>query len=370
MSGSGTNHWKLGVFVVASAALGLGTLFWVGARRFGSETVERVTYFEESVQGLDVGAPVKVRGVPIGTVATIRIAPDGKLVEVKARIQTDELQRLGIEVNTLSIAPGADPPEGVTAESELRLSLSTTGITGVKFIEADFVAPTTPTPKLSFTPPRNFIPSATSTLASLEGAARGIGEELPKTLAEIRELATTLEARVAAVDVNELNTRVVRLLESGERLIGSAERVIGEVGPGGDDLVKKVGSLVQDGRDIAAALRMLVDRLNKSDGPVERAASSLVSLASDAGTLVDAAKEILNSSGVADTTAAIRGTTVSVNDAAASFQTLARDLQPAATDLRETLSDLRAALRRVEELAGYLERDPGALLRGRPEGGR
>lgn len=370
MSGSGTNHWKLGVFVVASTALSLGTLFWVGARRFGSETVDRVTYFEESVQGLDVGAPVKVRGVPIGTVATIRIAPDGKLVEVKARIQTEELRRLGIEVDSLSSSQGLDPEEDPSTESELRLSLSTTGITGVKFIEADFVVPTTPTPRLSFTPPRNFIPSATSTLASLEGAARNIGDELPRTLAEIRELASTLEERVASVDTTTLNTRVLQLLENGERLLGSAERVIGQVGPGGDDLVKQVGSLVQDGRDIAVSLRTLLDRLGRSDGPVERAASSLVSLASDAGTLVDAAKEMLSSSGVADTTAAIRSTTVSVTDAAASFQTLARDLQPAATDLRETLSDLRAALRRIEELAGYLERDPGALLRGRPEGGR
>lgn len=363
---SGTNHWKLGAFVVAAASLGVGALFWLGARRFDQETVEHVTYFEESVQGLDIGAPVKVRGVPIGTVADIRIAPDGRLVEVKARIQADDLRRLGLKVDGSAAVPSAE----ASGEAELRLSLSTTGITGVKFIEADFVSPATPTPHLSFTPPRNHIPSATSTLASLEGAARGIGEELPRTLAAVRELATTLEARVAALDTHALNERATRLLDGGERLLSSAERVVGDLGPGGEDLVARVAALVQDGRDVAAGLRALVDRLGRSDGPVERAASSLVSLAADAGTLVDAAREALNGAGVADTAAAIRGTTVSVNDAAASFKTLARDLQPAATDLRETLADLRAALRRVEELAGYLERDPGALLRGRPEGGR
>lgn len=366
MSVSGTNHWKLGAFVVATAALGVGALFWVGAKRFDQETVERVTYFEESVQGLDVGAPVKVRGVPIGTVAAIRIAPDGMLVEVKARIQTEDLLRLGLPAGSLDSMP-ADGDVGV---SELRLSLSTTGITGVKFIEADFVPPSTPTPALSFTPPRNYIPSATSTLASLEGAARGIGEELPRTLAAVRTLATTLEARVSALDAEALNVRAIRLLESGERLVENAQRVVGDLGPEGGDLVTRVAGLVQDGRDVAAGLRALLERLGRSDGPVERAATSLVSLSEDAGTLVDAAREMLSSSGLADTTAAIRGTTASVTDAAASFQTLARDLQPAATDLRETLADLRAALRRIEELAGYLERDPGALLRGRPEGGK
>ncbi|MEZ6018455.1 MAG: MlaD family protein [Planctomycetota bacterium] len=366
MSGSGTNHWKLGVFVVATATLGLGTLFWVGAQRFNKETVERVTYFEESVQGLDLGAPVKVRGVPIGTVASIRIAPDGKLVEVKARIEADELRRLGIPEASLTSMSDAD----LAGDSQLRLFLSTTGITGVKFIEADFVAPTTPTPRISFTPPRNFIPSGPSTLASLEGAARGIGEELPRTLAAARDLALTLEARVAAIDTPALNARIVRLLDGGERLLASADQVVGHLGPSGEDLVSQVGGLVQDGREAAAGLRALIDRLGTGDGPVERAASSLVSLANDAGTLVDAARDMLNGAGLSDTTAAIRGTTASVTDAAASFQTLARDLQPAATDLRETLGDLRAALRRIEELAAYLERDPGSLLRGRPEGGR
>lgn len=373
MSGSGTNHWKLGAFVVATVTAGVGALFWIGAQRMGTETVDRVTYFEESVQGLDVGAPLKVRGVPIGTVAAIRIAPDGKLVEVRTRIQTEQLQRLGIEVDSLSQKLGEPLPvegEDGVAEPELRLSLSTTGITGVKFIEADFVPPTTPTPKLSFTPPRNFIPSAASTLANLELAARDIGAELPRTLAGLRELAATLEDRVASVDTGALNERVLRLLESGERLVAGAERVFGQSGAEGDDLAVRIGSLVQDGREVAAALRALLERLAREDGPVDRAASSLVSLASDAGTLVDAAREMLDGVGLADTTAAIRGTTLSVNDAAASFQILARDLQPAATDLRETLTDLRSALRRVEELAGYLERDPGALLRGRPEGQR
>jgi len=363
MSGSGTNHWKLGAFVVGATALGLGALLWVGAQRFDRETVDRITYFEESVQGLDVGAPVKVRGVPIGTVADIRIAPDGKLVEVRARFQADDLRRLGLAEESLSSMP--DSPSG--EETQLRLSLSTTGITGVKFIEADFVAPGTPTPRLSFTPPRNFIPSATSTLASLEGAARGIGEELPRTLAQVRGLAATLDDRVSALDTATLNGRALRLFERGERLVATAEEVLDGIGPRGNNLAHNVGALVQDGRDIAAALRALVDRLGTSEGPVERAAASLVSLASDAGTLVDAARDMLAGSALADTTAAIRGTTASVTDAAASFQILARDLQPAASDLRATLTDLRAALRRVEELAGLLERDPGALLRGRTE---
>ena len=46
------------------------------------ETVSFVTYFDESVQGLEVGAPVKLRGVPIGHAVDIGFAPDRRHIEV------------------------------------------------------------------------------------------------------------------------------------------------------------------------------------------------------------------------------------------------------------------------------------------------
>jgi hypothetical protein len=56
-----------------------------------------VTYFDESVQGLDVGSPVKFRGVTLGTVSTITVAPDRRHVEVWMRIYQDELSRMGFD---------------------------------------------------------------------------------------------------------------------------------------------------------------------------------------------------------------------------------------------------------------------------------
>ncbi len=44
---------------------------------------------------------------------------------------------------------------------------------------------------------------------------------------------------------------------------------------------------------------------------------------------------------------------------------MAADASGAAIDLREDLVTLREALESVRALADYLERDPGALLRGR-----
>jgi len=57
-----TNHWKLGLFVVVGMGLALATVFWLGLRRLNRDAIPIVTYFDESVQGLDVGSPVKFRG--------------------------------------------------------------------------------------------------------------------------------------------------------------------------------------------------------------------------------------------------------------------------------------------------------------------
>ncbi|MEP7125951.1 MAG: mammalian cell entry protein, partial [Byssovorax sp.] len=58
-----TNHWKLGLFVVVGVVLTLTTVAVLGARSLRKEVSRYVSYFDESVQGLEVGSPIKFRGV-------------------------------------------------------------------------------------------------------------------------------------------------------------------------------------------------------------------------------------------------------------------------------------------------------------------
>jgi phospholipid/cholesterol/gamma-HCH transport system substrate-binding protein len=178
-----TNHWKLGLFVVTGLAIGLATVFWLGLRRLNREYVPAVTYFDESVQGLDVGSPVKFRGVTLGTVATITVAPDRRLVEVWMHIYTDALRRMGFAVEERPTDP------------TLRPQLASAGITGVKFVQFDTFSPERyPIPELSFTPPERFyIPAVPSTLKSLEEVANEFASKLPKLTDQLND--TLLEAK-------------------------------------------------------------------------------------------------------------------------------------------------------------------------------
>ena len=177
-----TNHWKLGLFVVTGLAIGLLVIFWLGLRRLNRDSVSAVTYFDESVQGLDVGSPVKFRGVTLGTVATITVAPDHRHVEVWMKIYTDELRRMGF------------PPER-PMDPSLRPQLASAGITGVKFVQFDTFSPERyPVPELEFSPPeRYYVPAVPSTLKSLEEVANEFAAKLPKLADQLND--TLVEAK-------------------------------------------------------------------------------------------------------------------------------------------------------------------------------
>ncbi|HKX47017.1 MAG TPA: MlaD family protein, partial [Planctomycetota bacterium] len=206
------NHWKLGLFVVAAVLLFVGSLLVLGAQRFVRATVTRVTYFDETVQGLDVGASVKYRGVTIGQVTGITFAPDRVLVQVDAELYLDVLERIGLS--------SVDDPIGEDARlpsRNLRLQLSRSGITGITYLEADIFDPQQyPTIELDFAPPPNYIPSVRSTLKGLEQNLAETLVELPGVLRETRGLVGRVREVLDEVDATALQADLGRLLASAQ----------------------------------------------------------------------------------------------------------------------------------------------------------
>jgi len=169
MATTATNHWKLGLFVVLAIGVLIAVTFWMGARRFERDAFQAVSYFDESVQGLEVGSPVKWRGVTVGTVAEITVAPDGRQVQVTSDIYSDALSRLGLE----------QPVAGGTfIDPNLRVQLASAGITGVRFLQTDFFDPVRyPPPVLA----ANGIRPTSSSPTIHASCARGRGTRLPRS---------------------------------------------------------------------------------------------------------------------------------------------------------------------------------------------
>ena len=69
-----TKYFKLGMFVLVSVFVAVGAIVVFGAGTFMRKKVMAETYVDESVQGLDVGAAVKFRGVHVGQLEKIDFA--------------------------------------------------------------------------------------------------------------------------------------------------------------------------------------------------------------------------------------------------------------------------------------------------------
>ena len=121
------NHFKLGLFVLFGIIAVVFAAAALGANALRRDTMVYHTYFNESVQGLEIGSPVKYRGVPIGTISAIDMAPDRRHVGVSLELYTKELKRLGLTTESTGGVVGTR----FTIPDDLRTQLASQGITGV-----------------------------------------------------------------------------------------------------------------------------------------------------------------------------------------------------------------------------------------------
>jgi phospholipid/cholesterol/gamma-HCH transport system substrate-binding protein len=221
------NYFKLGLFVIGAIAAGVIVLVIIGTGRILQTRVTIETYFNESVQGLDVGSKMKYRGVDVGQVTRITftyvkyeqdkpMAQRKRYVLVEAQIQPRLVG--GRAANDIA-SPASTAME---VEKGLRIKLAPQGITGTNYLEIDYVDPANNPPiPIDWVPDNIYIPSAPSTVLQLVNAASEIVERLHKldvegTLANLNKLLSTANDRVAALDTKSLQQRTERTLAKVE----------------------------------------------------------------------------------------------------------------------------------------------------------
>ena len=300
-----TNHWKLGLFVVAGFALAMTTVLFLGARSMKKDVISYKTYFDESVQGLEVGSPVKFRGVTIGNVSAIDIAADHRHVEVTSDLAFGDLKELGL-------AAGRGKSQHLDIPSGLRMQLASQGITGVKFMQLDFFdEKDNPPPVLPFPLPKNYIPAAVSTLKNLEDAivhavnrvpevAEGIlaimtrvdamlanmqGQRLPEqasaTLAQVNQVLSALQLAIKRVDTGKLSSRAEETLSKVNDMIGRmnamVEKVSGDKGllASASRATNAIGDVAVNARGVGKELDETLRGIQELTGALQRVAEAL-----------------------------------------------------------------------------------------------
>jgi paraquat-inducible protein B len=310
-----TNHWKLGLFVVVGVVLSLTTITFLGAESLKKKVVSYQTDFDESVQGLEVGSPVKFRGVTVGAVSLIGIAPDGRHVAVTSELAIEDL-------NDLGLAEGKNRSK-IRVPPDLRMQVVSQGITGVKFLLIDFFdIKDNPPPVLPFPVPENYIPAAVSMMKNLEDAVVRAVNRIP----DIAEGIVVVLAKV-----NRLLDEVQggKLLENGATTLAKANQVLTELQQ--EIHGSHIGKLSTQAQESLTLLNQTIAHTN----------ALLARLDGDRGVV-----------------ASVQRASNAVGDVAVSSRSLGPELE-------ETLRDIQEFTAAIQRIADALERDPDMLLKGR-----
>ena len=316
------NPTLVGVFVLGAIALALAGLAVFGSGKLFRRTAQFVMVFGGSVNGLSVGAPVKFRGVQVGSVTKIMLSLPGMTlpelrIPVFIEIDQDLVSKLGGMINPAeptSFAALID--EGLRAQLQLESI-----VTGVLFVELDL------------------FPGSPVNLYLPKGGESGYLEipTQPTLLQEASQTGADLIAKLRDVDFDGLVTSIRDAARSVGDLAGSPELR--------QSLVAAREAMVS-ARDTLNEIRPRVPQLasgvdsasNRLQGSLKRFDTTLGSLDTALGSL--------------DTTLG-------------SVNRLVDPRAPLVYQLTTTLGDLGKAAQSIRELADYLDRNPSAIITGR-----
>jgi ABC-type transporter Mla subunit MlaD len=332
-------YLRVGALVLAGLGLALGFVLFLTANRPGDSAAVYETYLRESVQGLEVGAAVRYRGVSIGRVEGLGlVSAEYRRAEGDSFGPAFQLVFVRFSVDTRRV--GEAPSVDDAIRLGLRARIAAAGITGVYYLELDFVDPERfMVMDVPWEPRHTYIPA------------------IPSTVAQVQTAAETLLQRLQDVDVGGLLGNLTGLLA---------------------DLRKETqenGDLAVALREAAALLRTLRGAAEEADLPA--AVGELRGAAAEARGAAAEARELIASretrqllANVAAAAAEARTAAARLPAAIASLEAGLRTARGASTEIQAELApilrDLRSAVGNLRDTTETLRRSPGQALFGAP----
>ncbi len=197
----------VGLFVTSGLVIMVATVIWLGMTNFFQQGKYFAIYCDESVQGLDVEAPVKYRGVSIGRVSRINVAADSRLIEV-----------------ILAMDPG------ISLKGNLFAQLKIVGITGNMFVELDQVKEglAATSPELKFPTEHPVIPTRPSDIQQLfnkidDTVDKLASIDLAEIIIQFQKTLEHLDQAIVGADVKALSTQMRSTLGLVDKVAASPE---------------------------------------------------------------------------------------------------------------------------------------------------
>ncbi len=278
------NFLKIGLFVISAVSIAVLGIVVLGANLFFRQQVHMESYFDETVQGLDIGSPVKFRGVQIGRVDVITLvgneyATDKRYVLVRFALDRDtfrlKAERMDEDLLQKEIEKG------------LRVRTAAKGVTGTAFLEADYLDPArNPTLPIDWKPKYPYVPSAPSVINQLSDSVNKILYTLEQI--NLQRLVQSVEESMQAISQMARDTNTKQIGLQAEELL----REIRVTNRNLDQLVQGVSDdLPASLTHLRRSLSSLDDLLSSQQPNVEATLENLHDLSENLKTLTEEAKE-------------------------------------------------------------------------------
>ena len=379
-----TKAFKVGLFVIVGIILTISGIVFLGAHGWQGEYIYVETYIDESVQGLEVGAPVKYRGVQIGIVTRIDFV-DRKYPEIRDSILRKVLVELGIYPETFDDLSNVEIHHRLETEAQkgLRVKLKSQGLTGLAYIEADYLDPTSyPPMNISWNPEFCYVPYTPSLSAQLQESADSINVIL-RNLRDVNlgDIAADLNSVILTVQEVLDKWQVGSLMEESIGLVRGLKTT-------NEALKKKieeaqVGELANEIRGAANTFTRSIQDLNLKEIRLEVSASlsefqsttrrlkellekeEIEHMASDLSISLSAAKRILGSAEpkVTELLEALRLSSNRFYKTTKKLDHILSDEQPNVESIFENLKIITDDLR---DLTHYVKKYPSHAIFGEP----
>jgi phospholipid/cholesterol/gamma-HCH transport system substrate-binding protein len=298
-----SSKFLIGLFVIIGVLICAVIIIWVGASRVFMKGSLYSVYFDESVRGLQVDSAIKYRGVDIGKVQSIDVAPDYRLIEVIMKIELE----------------GDLPKQTIAA-------LKTAGITGIVFIELDRInaGELANSPKITFKPIYPVIPSRRS--------------EVSRFLAE----SDIIMQNVKGIDFKGISDQLKNTARAIENFADS----------------KKINNILTNLESTSANLNQAIVKINKtiSEGKVDKALNETMGVLSDARQLIGQAKKEIEFLNLKEKS----------SRADILLEDIDHKTKAITNELQDTSEHLRVTSENLEKLSDDLKKHPSDLIFSKP----
>ncbi len=319
----------IGAFAVGAMLLAAGLIIFFGTGDYFKEKERYVLYFEDSLKGLDVGAPVRLMGVRVGKVTGIDLVFDSKnfsfCTPVYVEVDTNRISLMdyGAEVERSLGSMDEDDFRRELIRRGLRAQLKIDSLlTGMLYVD------------INFHPDKSYIFNEKNKEVM----------ELPTILSDIAEFSKAMES----IPVEAIVDRVVSAVESIDRIIASAED---------KHTLENVSGAIEEFKGLMTEAREVIDPMAHA---IEGAAQETRKLVARSDEGVAQTLELLEQMALVSQSmmARVEKTLESLEGSFGKESAITYRLQ-------RMIGDVSEASRSMRGLADYIERHPEALVFGK-----